>query len=293
MGRRGLALAAIAAGLVVVVLAQRLAPLAGPPLYDGVPLVEPYVWLSPPPGQPGGAQPAHDTETDMSGGFGVFTAEQPPQAQILIDPGILDIPDGTTSVTVSVTPVPPPAVLPADGAIAGNVYDIEATDQNGAPIAIAAGSQVTVVIRGPAGLSSARIEIYAGGQWTAVETDPVGVPDMYTTIVGELGEFALVKPGAGAPAVQPTPSPAATSAASAGTAASGGPVESPAGSQAASPVPGPTTRSSLPGSVLSTSSGAGGAPALPWSQIAAVAIGALVVLAAGFVLLRPVKPPAD
>ena len=49
-----------------------------------------------------------------------------------------------------------------------------------------------------------------GGQWQPVgETDPAGIPDMFTTLVSSLGEFALVAPSgwtpAGAKAAPATP----------------------------------------------------------------------------------------
>jgi len=43
-------------GSIVVLAAQLLAPLPGPPLYDGVIPVDAYRWLSPPPGGHGGAE---------------------------------------------------------------------------------------------------------------------------------------------------------------------------------------------------------------------------------------------
>ena len=142
--------------------------------------------------------------------FAAVTPETPPQAQVIADIGSLDLPRGTTSITVSIEPVAPPAVQPADGVIAGNVYRIRAINQRGASIGVKAGSQLTMLFRGPPNLTSAKVEAFDGSQWQPVgETDPAGIPDMFTTLVSSLGEFALVAPSgwtpAGAKAAPATP----------------------------------------------------------------------------------------
>jgi hypothetical protein len=172
-------------------------------------VVEPYRWLMPPPGLPGGAKSGSDTEP-AAGGFAAVTPETPPQAQVIADIGSLDLPRGTTSITVSIEPVAPPSVQPADGVIAGNVYRIRAINQRGASIGVKAGSQLTMLFRGPPNLTSAKVEAFDAGQWQLVgKTDPAGIPDMFTTLVGSLGEFALVAPSgwtpAGAKAAPATP----------------------------------------------------------------------------------------
>lgn len=55
---RRVGLVALGLGLVLIGLAQRLAPLAEPPLFDGVYVPQPYVWLVPPAGAKGGAKGA-------------------------------------------------------------------------------------------------------------------------------------------------------------------------------------------------------------------------------------------
>jgi len=45
-------LAACALGLGIAAAAQLAAPLATPPLYDGVVVVQPYVFVNPPPASP-------------------------------------------------------------------------------------------------------------------------------------------------------------------------------------------------------------------------------------------------
>jgi hypothetical protein len=110
-----LAALALICGLVVVAIAQRLAPVGGPPLYDGVVVADPYKWLSPPPGLSGGAQSVVQS-IPLAGGqdgeIAIGTLEVPPQAQVIADFGSLDLPAGTTTITVSVAPVPVPDVQP-------------------------------------------------------------------------------------------------------------------------------------------------------------------------------------
>ncbi|HEV2005483.1 MAG TPA: hypothetical protein VGQ85_02615, partial [Candidatus Limnocylindrales bacterium] len=136
-------------GGLVVLAAQLLAPLPGPPLYDGVIPVDAYRWLSPPPGEHDGAQgvssviPVSGTSSPL---ITLATTEVPPQAQVFAQPGGLTMPPGTTSLTVSITPMLPNA-LPTDGHIAGNVYRVTITTQAGVLVAAPASAEVTVILR--------------------------------------------------------------------------------------------------------------------------------------------------
>jgi hypothetical protein len=292
MRRQGLGTAAVIGGLVVVVLAQRLVPVARP-LYDGVVVEDPYAWLSPPPGLAGGAKSAQETDSVNGVGFGVGTPEQPPQAQVISDFGSLDLPSGTTSVTVTIKPVPSPSVQPADGVIAGNVYSIELTNQRGAEVGISSGGQVTMLLRGPTSLPSATIELFSGGAWSDLQTESAGVPDMYTTLLSAFGDYALVAPQGWLPAgVKGTPpTPAASSASLVPATAvpidtGATPEASAAAASGAAPVaqPSPVASDALP-------PGGSGGSGPPWAQIAAVVAAVVIVAAAGFVMMRPVKPP--
>ena len=298
MKRRGLGAAALISGLAVVVIAQRLAPIPGPPLYDGVVVEDPYVWLAPPPGLHGGAQSAQESDPVSGVGFGVGTPEQPPQAQVIADLGSLDLPNGSTSINVSIKPVAPPAVQPQDGVIAGNVYRIGVTNQSGATIGVASDGRVTMLLRGPASLPSATIELFSGGTWTDLDTQSAGVPDMYTTLLSSFGDYALVAPsgwvpdGAKAAPATPTPSaapPTPVSASLDAGAVSPGIATAPESVAATAAAPAPPTGSTSDVAPPGSSTGGG----LPWSQIGISAIGLLVVIAAGVVMMRPVKPPPD
>ncbi len=281
-----MALAALVAGLAIAAAAQLSGPVVLRPLYDGVVVAEPYRWLDPPPGLEGGAQGVRNVVPAAGGGMSVDTPEIPPQAQVDTDYSALALPAGTTSIVVTIRPIKPPAAAPSDGEIAGNVYDLEAVNQRGAVVSIAPGQRVTMLFRGPPSLPSGRIERYAGGTWTVVETDPAGIPDMYTTLDDSFGVYALVAPPGWQPAgVRGNPTPGASAATAT---ASEGPLASlaSAGATAARSLrpistPDAATRQGAGTSEGSQSPG----PLLPITIVLAV------VAAVAFVLLRPVKPP--
>jgi hypothetical protein len=235
MRQKRLALAALVCGLVVVVAAQRLAPIAGPPLYDGVVVADEYKWLSPPPGYAGGAQSAADSGAVQGGqspNLAVGTSEQPPQAQVFAGQGFLSMPPGTLSISVSIAPVQP-ATQPAGGVIAGNVYRFSLTSQSGGAISGQASGGVTIILRGPASLPTATIERLDGGTWNPLPTDPAGVPDMFTAVVTDFGDFALIAPPGWVPVKAGRTAPVNAGPAAPGSAASpspagssGGPAES-------------------------------------------------------------------
>ena len=198
MGSRRLALVAMLSGLAVVLIAQHFGPVARPPLYDGVVVIDPYKWLAPPPGLAGGAQGSKQSFPANSG-WGIGTPEQPPQLQVGADLGYLSMPKDTTAIDVSAQPVSPPAALPK-GTIAGNVYRIDVTNQHGAALTPKPGDTVVVVLRGPPDLPSATIERFSNGTWTPLKTDSAGIPNIFSTSAPGFGEFALVAPAGWIPA---------------------------------------------------------------------------------------------
>lgn len=195
IGRERLGVAAIAAGLALAVLSRLLVP-AAPPLYDGVVVNEPYRWLEPPPGGLGGAQGFSATDALEGGGSPLIAAqtpESPPQASVFAPPGALDLPPGTRSLQVAITPIPAPGT-PATGNIAGNVYRISITNQDGLATTAPADAFVSVVFRGPDGTLDATIERFENGAWTPLKTDHAGYTSGFLSIVTEFGDFALVAP---------------------------------------------------------------------------------------------------
>lgn len=210
------ALVTMAIGLGLAFAAAEMAPLPGPPLYDGVVPVEAYRWLTPPPGQHGGAEGA-SAVLPVSGGtsplVAVATPEGTPQAQIFAAPGDLTLPAGTTSIAVSITPVEP-ASLPTEGHIAGNVYRITIVNQAGAAVTAPASASVSLVLRAPdATTTEATVSLLKGGTWQSLKTDAAGLGATFLTVVTEFGDFALIQAGpaptpggSGGPAVTETPS---------------------------------------------------------------------------------------
>jgi hypothetical protein len=286
VAERRLATAALAAGLGLAALSALSGPAVSRPLYDGVVVAEPYRWLDPPPGLKGGAEGVRDVVPAQGGGISVATTETPPQAQVDPDYSALSLPPGTTSIAISIRPIRPPAVPPSDGVIAGNVYDLEVVNQRGETVSVAAGQRVTMLFRGPSPLPTARIERYGDGVWSAQETDPAGVPDMYTTLVDAFGLYALVAPPGWAPAgVRGTALSTASAASSNESLTS-----------SANPTSGPTAPVERESSAATeTATFAGSGTASPGgssiSPLAAIAIVLAVLAAAVLVLRRPVEPP--
>jgi hypothetical protein len=264
------------------VLGVRLVPgLGGPPLYDGVVPVGPYQWLTPGPGQQGGAKGATATVA-VNGGqndlLAIATQESLPQAQLLAIPGSLVLRPGATSLQVAITPVLPPG-QPTDGTLASNVYRFEVKDQNGADATARASAKVSIVLRSAdAALLTGIVERWDGSAWTPLKTAPPGVSGAYLATVTEFGDYAVVQPGRAA-----SPAPSGASAASTGpkpTAASG------ASGLASATVP--------PGSSAAMGDDtASGGPAL----VGPIAVAALVALVAFAVIVllrrRSGPPPTD
>jgi hypothetical protein len=196
-------------GLVAALAVQVADRSPTPPLFDGVIVTEPYVWLDPPPGHPGGAQGTSETIEVRAGKnriVAVYTPELTPQVQLLATPGTLTLPAGATSLTVTITPIEPEQPV-TDGYVDGNVYEVDVVDQDGNPATAPASAGVTLIMRSAdPTLVSAMIERFDGTAWLPLETSSAG-PAGFLAIVTEFGEFAVVASGT---SPYPTPSPAAT-----------------------------------------------------------------------------------
>jgi hypothetical protein len=191
---------AVALGIGWIVLAQVAGPRLRMPLFDGVVVEDPYRFLTPPPGATG--DPTSYTDTSrLTGGqtpqIVAGTTEQPPQAQLIAAQAAFQVSPGSSSITVSITAVPPPAV-PASGHIAGNVYEIEVANQAGVALTILPATPVTVVLRAPAGEGNGVIARFTNGTWSTVQTEAAGLQFMYVANVTALGDFAVISPGPGA-----------------------------------------------------------------------------------------------
>ena len=193
LGGRG-ALQVLAVGLVMMGTAQLVRPVEVP-LFDGVVVVDPYRYLSPPPGGDGSPTSAKATlaiEAGKSPSFAVYTSEMPPQAELLAKGGELDIGPGSTSVTLTIEPIPP-AAGSSQATIAGNVYRVKVVDQSGAALAILSGQTITLALRGPAGTAvDAAIARFDAGAWQQLPTGPSGLQDLFLSNVNAFGDFALL-----------------------------------------------------------------------------------------------------
>jgi hypothetical protein len=188
-------LLALLGGIVLAAFAGIVGPRAVLPLYDGVVPLAPYQWLSPPPGQAGGAKGVSDTFQISDGQsplVAVHTSEQPPQAQLVAGPGAFVVPPGTTSITVSMEPVRP-AVEPSDGQVAGNVYRVSVTTQAGTAVIARADAEVTLTLRSPSTITPSWFELLSGDTWQLLESAQAGYPSTYeTTGLTGFGDFALI-----------------------------------------------------------------------------------------------------
>jgi hypothetical protein len=203
----------LALGALVAVLGLAVSGRPWITLYDGVLPAEPYRWLDPPPGHPGDPQSASATIPVTDGGsplVAVATPELVPQAQLFAIPKALLLPPGSTQLTVSITAVEPPA-LPTDSHIAGNVYAITVTNQAGQPATADPAAEVSIVLRAPdPSTATARLARFDGTNWQPFTSEPAGVGAVFSAVVTDFGDFAVLLPGpadssgASAAAVQPS-----------------------------------------------------------------------------------------
>ena len=227
-------LAACALGLGIAAAAQLAAPLATPPLYDGVVVVQPYVFVNPPAGKPGGAKGA-SAHLALSGSksplVALATPEQPPQAQVVAGDGTLVLPATATALDVSITPLDPSvdAAAASTARVLGNVYRFAVVDQAGDAATAPASALVTVVLRAPEDAPGATLGQLVDGAWQPLKSEPM-FGSTYVAVVTSFGDFAVIVPGASTPpsggsssqAGPPAAQPAATTP-GAGGSESGGP----------------------------------------------------------------------
>jgi hypothetical protein len=226
--------AAFALGLGIAAAAQLAAPLATPPLYDGVVVVQPYVYVNPPAGKPGGAKGA-SAHLALSGSrsplVALATPEQPPQAQVVAGDGTLVLPATATALDVSITPLDPSvdAAAASTARVLGNVYRFAVVDQAGDAATAPASALVTVVLRAPEDAPDATLGQLVDGAWHPLKSEPM-FGSTYVAVVTSFGDFAVVVPGASTPssaassssqASSPAAEPAATTPGAGGGSGSG------------------------------------------------------------------------
>jgi hypothetical protein len=196
--RAGLAAAVISLGVLAAVRGSG----GGPPLYDGVCLPPQYTMLGANPGPPSRSQTF--TASDLAGTFELADSDTNPQAQLIVGAGSLAPAPGSSTATVSITPVKPPAVKPADGTIDGNVYDFEARS-GGQPVPVQPGHLVTIVLSATrTGGPQLAVQHFDGSRWSApAKSVQSGCGTTYQVNSSTLGIFALVAQGATSPSNGP------------------------------------------------------------------------------------------
>lgn len=190
--QRTAGIAALIAGTALAFVVQLLAPV-GVPLYDGQPVTEPYRYLHPS-GDQTGDPTSFSSDFALKAGDSppvpAFTAEQPPQAQLVAQQGAFVVGAGATGIKVTITPIDA-QVLPADGTIAGNVYRFSVTDQAGTALSIrTCDGCITIALRAPDGVSDGKLERLSGGAWVDVATSHAA--GVYNTNPVALGDYAIV-----------------------------------------------------------------------------------------------------
>ncbi len=155
--------------------------------------------------EPGSSVCVHDIspcQRKQLSAFEIYTSETPPQAQVLMTDGTFVSP--SSPITVSITPVTPPAGQPGDGVIDGNVYLVSVTTNTGAqlnPVDSAHG--VTVLLRGTGSTPGRTMERFDGVSWADLKTLDAGCGNSFEAVSGRLGVFALVVPRPNSAAARP------------------------------------------------------------------------------------------
>jgi hypothetical protein len=191
---RALGWLAVVGGLGLALLVQTRAPI-GVPLYDGVVVPDPYRYLHPSGDQPGEPS-SFDTTKAVSGNtsplFAAATSESPPQAQLIAQEDAFQVPPGTVALQVSIDPVDA-TVQPTEGSIAGNVYRISVTDQDGKALAPKSCDTCrSLVLRAPDGVTDGTIAYLAGSAWTNVTTFHAGTVGIFQSNADALGDYAVI-----------------------------------------------------------------------------------------------------
>jgi len=187
------AVGALGLGAVLALAAQVASP-SRAPLYDGVPITEPYRYLDPASGQAGDPKSFASSpglENGSSRAFDAATTEQPPQAQLIALPAALVVPAGATDMNVSIEAVEPDQP-PDVGSIAGNVYRFTVVDDTGDRYTIAPGAQPSLTLRAPEGVTSAVIGHLGTDGWIVLPTTHGGGAGIFETVPAELGDYAIL-----------------------------------------------------------------------------------------------------
>jgi len=131
-------------------------------------------------------------------GVDVFTNEVPaPQAELSLDSGSLTAPAAATEVTLTIAPMKPPSIAPAQGTLDGNVYAFAASANAPGPVKFNVNDPGTLSLR-PTNVDRARVvERFDGTKWTPLQTQyGSSCGGAATATVTQFGTYALVLPPA-------------------------------------------------------------------------------------------------
>lgn len=189
----------VVAALAALLAAWVAAP-AAVPIYDGLSNPdEPYRWVDPPAtAKTTKAPTAAKITVPVRGGQTAAqyanSAEQGPQVSVYVPQGALKAPAGTTSVTVTATPLAPSPPLPEDGTIVSNVYRVTATANGQSVPVIGTGNSVpTLQMRAPDAKPPLPVfEHRTTSGWERVRTIRVGI-DVFQASAPTFGDWALVR----------------------------------------------------------------------------------------------------
>jgi hypothetical protein len=182
----------VVVAVIALTAVWRVLPSGSPPIYDGNCIADPYESLgaSPAPTSASKVFPAASAFPTSE----VFTGENPPQAQLLMQTGTFD---NSTTVTISITPVPPPAVKPPNGIIQGNVYKYSALTPSGIELEPKSGITAYIILRALTSIPAPVIDQFNGTTWKPLATFNSGCGNTFEATPTQLGEFATVGPAAG------------------------------------------------------------------------------------------------
>jgi hypothetical protein len=189
--RRGWAVVVLS--MLALTLVWRFLPEGSPPIYDGQCIADPYVTLSSNPPAKGVTQTFPIASTFPSAE--VNTTESPPQAILLTLVGTFV---NSTPVTVSVTPIPAPAVKPPNGHIQGNVYRFSAVNASGMQLEpVSKALAVYVILRALQSVPAPTIDRFNGTSWVPLDTMNEGCGNSFEVMTTQLGDYATVVSAAG------------------------------------------------------------------------------------------------
>jgi hypothetical protein len=178
----------VALSVLALTLVWRFLPEGTPPIYDGQCIANPYVTLSSSPPAKGSTMTFPTASTFPSAE--VMTGESPPQALLLMLAGTFV---NSTPVTVSITPIPAPAVKPPNGSIQGNVYRFSAVNGSGTQIVPVSKSLAVYVILRALTSPGPTIDRFNGTAWIPLDTLPEGCGNSFEVSTVQLGDFATVE----------------------------------------------------------------------------------------------------